>query len=241
MTFESEPGRLSPAAAPASPTRSGREPGVRLRDYGVAVQVTLLLAATVNVLEIPALLHRRALASEGASDPRSISLSRLERADHAVSVLGKLETTAFVLAAIAFLAWFYVARKNADGFASITHRRARPWAFWGWICPIVNLWFPYEIATDTLRASDRMPGSGRPAPDSYLLINLWWGCFIVLAIFDRMVTAAHPPNLKSFPTHDGFLVADSVMTIITAVLAILVVRRISASNDRFRHAILAAS
>jgi hypothetical protein len=232
MTFESDSGWLSPS--------SGREPGVPLRGYGIAVQVALLLVAAVNAVEVPALLHRRALAREGAADPQSISLPAYRNADHAVSVLGTLELATLVIAAIAFLAWFYRARRNADGFATVTHRRARAWAFWGWFCPVVNFWFPYQIATDTLRASDRGRDPGW-VPESYLLIKLWWAAFVVAGIFDRLVVASHPDNLKSFATHDGFLAVASILTIVAAALAVLVVGRISGSNDRFRQSILAAA
>jgi hypothetical protein len=224
----------------AGVVRYGREPGVALRGFGIGVQIALLLVAAVNAVEVPALLHRRALAREGAADPQSISLPDIANADHAVSLLAKLEVAALVIAAITFLAWFYRARKNADGFATVTHRRARAWALWGWICPGVNFWFPYQIATDTLRASDRGPESGW-IPRSYVLIKLWWATFIVAGIFDRLVSASHPDNLNSFATHDGLLVAGNILTIVAAALAVQVVGRISASNDRFRQSILATA
>lgn len=27
-------------------------------------------------------------------------------------------------------------------------KRARGWTFWGWIVPIVNLWFPFQLMGD---------------------------------------------------------------------------------------------
>jgi hypothetical protein len=64
------------------------------------------------------------------------------------------------------------------------------------------------------------------------------GCLHRGGIFDRLVVASHPDNLKSFATHDGYLAVASILTIVAAALAVLVVGRISGSNDRFRHSIL---
>jgi Domain of unknown function (DUF4328) len=52
---------------------------------------------------------------------------------------------------IAFVVWFRRARINAEGH-DYRQRRARGWAFWGWIIPIVNLWFPFQIMGDIRRA-----------------------------------------------------------------------------------------
>ena len=57
---------------------------------------------------------------------------------------------------ILFVVWFYRARINAEQHG-YRQRRARGWAFWGWIIPIVNIWFPFQIMGDIWRA-------GLPAP-----------------------------------------------------------------------------
>jgi Domain of unknown function (DUF4328) len=40
-------------------------------------------------------------------------------------------------------------------------RRSRGWAIGGWFCPAVNLWFPYQIATDVLYEAETA-GAVRP-------------------------------------------------------------------------------
>ncbi len=95
----------------------------------------------------------------------------------------KLDTSADITIAglsILFVVWFYRARINAERHG-YRQRHARGWAFWGWIVPIVNLWFPFQIMGDIWRA-------GLPAEQRYetaWLPALWWTCWLLseLGIF----------------------------------------------------------
>lgn len=81
---------------------------------------------------------------------------------------------------ILFVVWFYRARINAEGHG-YRQRRARGWAFWGWIVPIVNLWFPFQIMGDIWRAG--LPAEQRG--ETAWLPALWWTCWLLsgLGIF----------------------------------------------------------
>jgi Domain of unknown function (DUF4328) len=75
---------------------------------------------------------------------------------------------------ILFVVWFRRARINAERSA-YRQRRARGWAFWGWIVPIVSLWIPFQIMGDIWRA-------GLPAAQwrkTAWLPVLWWTCWLV--------------------------------------------------------------
>ena len=81
---------------------------------------------------------------------------------------------------ILFVVWFYRARINAERHG-YRQRRARGWAFWGWIVPIVNLWFPFQIMGDIWRAG--LPAEQRG--ETAWLPALWWTCWLLsgLGIF----------------------------------------------------------
>ena len=81
---------------------------------------------------------------------------------------------------ILFVVWFYRARINAERHG-YRQRRARGWAFWGWIVPIVNLWFPFQIMGDIWRAG--LPAELRG--ETAWLPALWWTCWLLsgLGIF----------------------------------------------------------
>ncbi len=52
---------------------------------------------------------------------------------------------------IAFIVWLWRARINAENHGW-PQRRARGWAFWGWVIPVVSLWIPFQFLGDIWRA-----------------------------------------------------------------------------------------
>ena len=97
---------------------------------------------------------------------------------------------------ILFVVWFYRARINAERHG-YRQRRARGWAIWGWIVPIVNLWFPFQIMGDIWRAG--LPAEQRA--DTAWLPALWWTCWLLsgLGIFGAgvMANAKFVPHIAS--------------------------------------------
>ena len=88
--------------------------------------------------------------------------------------LDKLADITIFGLSILFVVWFRRARINAE-CSGYRQRRARGWAFWGWIVPIVSLWFPFQIMGDIWRA-------GLPASQwrkTAWLPALWWTCWLI--------------------------------------------------------------
>lgn len=80
---------------------------------------------------------------------------------------------------ILFVVWFRRARINAERH-DYRQRRARGWAFWGWIVPIVNIWFPFQIMGDIWRAG--LPAEQRRR--TAWLPAMWWTCWLLSALSD---------------------------------------------------------
>jgi hypothetical protein len=78
---------------------------------------------------------------------------------------------------ILFVVWFRRARINAERHG-YRQRRARGWAFWGWIVPIVNIWFPFQIMGDIWRAG--LPAEQRRK--TAWLPAMWWTCWLLSAL-----------------------------------------------------------
>jgi hypothetical protein len=55
---------------------------------------------------------------------------------------------------IFFLAWLYRARSTAATYGPGCVGAYRTWTVAGWLLPVANLWIPYRILADLLRASD---------------------------------------------------------------------------------------
>ena len=122
----------------------------------------------------------------------------------------------FVLAAVAFIMWLWRARANAQLLVGPHGQRlTREWVIGAWICPVVNLWFPYRVVVDVWRAS--APDRGRLGDG---LVAWWWLAFVVSWLFTRYITLVG--IVDTVP-----LVLSCVLDVVSGVLALLVVRRIS--------------
>ena len=111
---------------------------------------------------------------------------------------------------VAFLTWFRRCRDNAElrlpGSVSYT----RGWALGAWFNPLYMWWRPRRIAMDIYRA-----GVDRTSPDpNGRLINAWWAAWI----------ASIGAPFLPFDAQG----ANKVLNLIAAVLAIMVIQRITA-------------
>ena len=94
--------------------------------------------------------------------------------DHTLNVLFaflNLTGLGLLVVAILFMIWFHraadVARK-----AGLPARREPVWAVLGFIVPIVNWWFPYQVATGLVGAQD----------PTRKVIGRWWTFWILTSV-----------------------------------------------------------
>lgn len=121
---------------------------------------------------------------------------------------------------ILFVVWFRRARINAE-FHGYRQRRARGWTFWGWIIPIVNIWFPFQIMGDIWRAG--LPEQQRRR--TAWLPALWWTCWLLSGLtFATRARGGGPiPHLAAgTPAVSLFLLA------VAGAILIAIVRLVSA-------------
>jgi hypothetical protein len=133
------------------------------------VSVPFLVPQVIHVLN----LSRSILAADDAgtlTDAQgSALLSAVGSFALTAAISGVVVLTAFVL----YWVWSWRARCNAEGLAGRQSQDlSRGWTFWGWLCPIVSLWFPCQILVDIHRASDTR--ERRHAG----LVVAWWICFL---------------------------------------------------------------
>ena len=102
------------------------------------------------------------------------------------------------------------------------------WAIWGWFVPVMSLWRPKQIVNDLLSCDSR--------PHSRTIVNWWWAFFLV----SNWVAGSSARLLFGDSTpqdlHDAAVaraVSDAIQ-IGGAVLAVLVVRRLTAGQESAR-------
>jgi hypothetical protein len=158
----------------------GEQEPVILPLRGLANILTVLLALVVAV--IAARLAIVALGPGSVHWRGSLIDGRLDKV---------ADITTFILS-ILFVVWFRRARINAE-LSDYRQRRARGWAFWGWIVPIVNLWIPFQIMGDIWRAGLPEPQRRRTA----WLPAMWWTGWLLSGL--SFATRARPANSSVIP------------------------------------------
>ncbi|MDQ3985682.1 MAG: DUF4328 domain-containing protein [Actinomycetota bacterium] len=129
-----------------------------------------------------------------------------------------------------FIIWTHRAYQNVRALGITDIRFGTGWAIGGWFVPILWLWRPKQIINDIWRGSDPDLGGGwrlrwadiRPP----VVVTLWWLAGL-LSTFVSLFAPTTPTTIdqaQSLTT--TFLISDAV-TILTAVLAIVVVRRLT--------------
>ncbi|MCB5908251.1 DUF4328 domain-containing protein [Streptomyces pinistramenti] len=188
-----------------------------------AVKMLLRLVVVADLYALWQGWQLYGLAGRIIGDFGSVTAQEIDRADTLYAASGKIQAVAMLATAVVFIVWFHRTRVNADVFAPEHHAKGRGWAIWGWIVPVVNLWFPRRIALDTWNAS-----AGANSP-SRALVNWWWTLWIVDLIFGRLASTRYaraetPDEIRGALAG---LMASDVFDIVAAVLAILFVRRLT--------------
>ncbi|ARF58402.1 DUF4328 domain-containing protein [Streptomyces gilvosporeus] len=206
-------------SAPPGPQAVLRSP------VGLSKAVVILLRLVI-VTDLYALWqgnHSYQLVGRLIDDVGSVTSREINEADSLYQASGILQAAATLATAVVFIVWFHRTRVNAEVFAPDYQSKKRGWAIWGWLVPVVNLWFPRRIATDIWNAS------ADPNSRSRALLNWWWALWIVDLSFGRLAgqryaKAESPEEIKGALAG---LMASDVLNIAAAVLAIFFVRHLT--------------
>ncbi|MER5408896.1 DUF4328 domain-containing protein [Streptomyces sp. NPDC002769] len=135
-----------------------------------------------------------------------------------------------------FLTWFSRCWANARALSSETETETETgtgtgtamgavtgsgtWAVVAWLVPVVNLWAPRRLVlavdhANAARGADRGRGD--------LLVNVWWSAWTGYAVVTAISQTGQGTSMP-------LLVASGALDIAAAVLAILVIQRITAGQ-----------
>lgn len=193
-----------------------------VRGPGIAFVVLVLLTALADVLVAGWVWHVRAVL-DGYLDGR-VSDAEIERTLAAGALIDLPVVGLYLAAGVLFIVWLWRARSNADLIAPHEHKYRRSWAIWGWL-PIVNLWIPRRYALDVWRTSRPLSAVGR----GHSVVNWWWGLFLTSQVLERIAgrMLVNGETLEAFTGGAALATAAALLGVPAAVLAVVVVRRIS--------------
>jgi hypothetical protein len=223
MSFYDHPDRQWDGVSGA-PARPVGEPS-NLRGLSTALTILLAAIALVSVLAVLAHAGRIGYIDE-VDETGSIDRDRADAADGFV-VVSSLVLWFLVGAAIAsvFIVWQYRHAKNARILGADGGLASPGWAVGGWFIPIANAFIPARNLYTTARYSH----AERRAPG----IVVVWAVVFGLAYALRLI--ASPPQdatdadyLDLLRVSDSLALAAHILYIAAAVLAIVMVRGLSA-------------
>ncbi|MBB5628219.1 DUF4328 domain-containing protein [Sphaerisporangium krabiense] len=205
--------------------------------HGLTVAVT----ATLGLWCLTALFGgvvavSRVIVIGSVLDGEDVVLGALDAGDDlwALSWFAKVLTQA--AAGVVFVVWLFRARANAEAMSPLRHRYATLWLVFGWILPVVSLFVPKGVVDDIWLASQRGPVTVRGRRPG--LVRLWWtswlcSTFVAWTVQRVFFRGEDLGDLR------GAAVVEVVATaagLTAAVLAVLVVRRITVFQELHRTA-----
>ena len=129
---------------------------------------------------------------------------------------------------ICFLVWTYRLNRNLRVLGVAGLKFTPGWAVGYFFIPVVSLWQPYQVFREIWQASDPGPAprSGQawqtlPVP---ALLGFWWVLWMISNVVDRL-SAQTPSNADAE-------IASAVFGLISAVLAVGVVRTFTARQEK---------
>jgi hypothetical protein len=134
---------------------------------------------------------------------------------------------------VIWLMWQHRAYSNLKLVGSKDTEYTPGWSVGYWFIPILNLFRPYQVTAELYRRSElanqRDPIGGLSQP---VIVGVWWLFWIVRAFFGRfsfsMTRSAK--TIEELIRATDYQIIDDVFTIVTGVLAIIIIRNI----DRFQ-------
>jgi hypothetical protein len=232
-------GERAPSAPPPPPPARRIVPSAvkSLRLPAIAAQVMLAVWVPFGAVAVAFGFAQRSLLHRIMDDPSQVRYSELVTDQNRVDAINAVYLGLLAVTAIAFVVWFHRAYRNLDALDS-PRRFGTGWAIGAWVVPVVNLYMPKRIADD-IWAANQDPSTdtrthGMPAPKS-ALIYCWWGAWIVAAILGIIVgRSPDPTTLQEMLDRNGLYLARDVALVVPAVLAIFVVRRVTAGQEAVR-------
>jgi hypothetical protein len=220
-------------------THDAVAPGAQRRPLGVGwttlavwVQVTLALTIPTSIGVVLVSRQHLDVWRRIVDDPMSVTQAEAEATDTMV-VFSLLEVPMLLACGVLFIVWLYQAHR-CDRMDPSWQKRSSGWAIGSWFVPIVNLWFPFQVVSDLRRGA-----RGDAREPSEALQWFWWIGFVLYFLSSRAASRAYlSASVVPDEDIDGYVdelttavnleLAAEVFSVVTAVLAIVMVRQLTA-------------
>lgn len=208
--------------------------------FGVAAALLLLVA--IMVLRFAAVAGDHSISGFGGSD-RVFVRGEVSDALEAANAIGSLSLMLGIAIAVVFIIWFWRCAKNLEAFLRDKPRFGPGFAIGGWFIPLANFVLPVLQAQDLWRGSDPTRPRGDPwwrKGKGSALIGWWWAAF-VLGVGRSSAPTYEVGDLvevDALVAVSVILAVSSCFAVVAALLAIFVVRALTARQEQAAAALL---
>lgn len=210
-----------------------------------AVMVADVAVIWSDLLEI-GLMNRLIDDGEVLTALSEEAFENVESNDDRQLVVTAIYTALSIAAIVFFIRWFWSAYWNLRVLDQPETRFHPAWAMVSWFIPIFNVWRPKQMANDIWRGSD--PEAPAIAAGAWknmsvpALLWWWWAAWLVFSSLSNYVGRLwwDADTVESIRTAAKVDVASSGLELLTGVLAIAVVHKLTARQEA-RAAKLAAA
>ncbi|MDY7095572.1 MAG: DUF4328 domain-containing protein [Acidobacteriota bacterium] len=102
-------------------------------------------------------------------------------------LLGGVAFVVFLVTAVVFLRWIYIAKRNARSFHPGELKYTPGWSVGWFFIPFANLWKPYDALKETFQASDPEYTDNWRAADPPSLLPFWWALWLLSGLVGQIL------------------------------------------------------
>lgn len=160
--------------------------------------------------------------------------------DSRQAIVGLLYLAIYLVTVVVFLMWQYRVRKNADDIGTTGLRFSPGWVVGWWFVPIMNFFRPYQMMKELWQSNYHNVYEHSESRNLEVsgLLGWWWGLFLIGGFFGNIAggTYLRSDDIDTLIIGDWFDIGSSVILIVAAVFAIVLIREISDFQESKRQA-----
>lgn len=146
--------------------------------------------------------------------------------------LALLQILAIVVTAASFITWLFLARRNLRTWRIDGLGWGPGWAIGGWFIPLANLFIPPQVVRTVARGSAIPPNQSYAPEGGSGLVWVWWICWIGANFASNIFISQNFTKADSVSYIAGLNAISTVLSIVAATLAIVLVLRITGQQER---------
>jgi heme/copper-type cytochrome/quinol oxidase subunit 2 len=193
----------------------------------------LVVAVAVHCLAL--VVDFGQLALVGQIESRTATIADVNSNDARQALVDAVSLAIYVLAAVAFVAWFHRAYTNATRLGATGLRHRTSLAVFAWFIPILALFWPKEIADDTWKATD--PDLPAEAGDRWRdakvpsVFACWWLAWIATNVLALMSRRLNGDTISALRVETFLALGRDGLGVAAGILAMVVVTTLSRRQE----------